>query len=84
MMNLNKCILDCNKDVECLIIRIDGGIRAKIRLAHLGILPGMMIIKTMQAPFKGPITIMVKSASIVIGRGLAAKIMVRCLNHDEL
>jgi Fe2+ transport system protein FeoA len=49
---------------------------AKKRLACLGIIPGVTIIKRKSAPFRGPIEILVKGSSIVIGRGLAIKIIV--------
>lgn len=51
---------------------------AKMRLANLGIIPGVKITKKQSAPLKGPIEIIVKGSSLVIGRGLASKIFVSC------
>ncbi|MBD3227775.1 MAG: hypothetical protein GF329_06265 [Candidatus Lokiarchaeota archaeon] len=49
----------------------------KRRLCHLGVLPGVDIIKKRSAPMRGPIEVVVKGSSLVIGRGLASKILVR-------
>ncbi|MFX1425709.1 MAG: ferrous iron transport protein A [Promethearchaeota archaeon] len=57
---------------------------AKRRLANLGVIPGIKILKKKSAPLKGPIEIIVKGSSIVIGRGLASKIMVRCQGQCEI
>ncbi|MFX1237127.1 MAG: ferrous iron transport protein A [Promethearchaeota archaeon] len=46
--------------------------------------PGAKIIKKKSAPFKGPVEIVVKGSSLVIGRGLAAKIIVHCDNSCNL
>ena len=63
-----------------MILRVNAGVRAKRRLANLGILPGSKIIKKKAAPFRGPVEILVKGSSLVIGRGLATKIIVKCLD----
>ncbi len=62
---------------KLIVQRVNAGHHAKMRLACLGIIPGVEIIKTKTAPFRGPIEIMVKGTSLVIGRGLAAKIIVK-------
>jgi len=36
------------------------------------------IVKKKSAPLKGPLEIIVKGSSLVIGRGLAEKIVVKC------
>jgi ferrous iron transport protein A len=51
---------------------------AKQRLANLGIVPGSKISKTRSAIFNGPIEVSVKGSKIVLGRGLAAKVIVKC------
>jgi DtxR family Mn-dependent transcriptional regulator len=78
------CLTDCERDTELTVISISAGFEAKRRLADLGILPGVKIVKKRAAPLKGPIEIIVKGASLVIGRGLAAKIMVRCQKFCNL
>jgi len=57
---------------------VNAGYRAKMRLANLGIVPGVKIKKKKSAPLRGPIEIIVKGSSLVIGRGIASKIIVSC------
>ena len=81
---LIKCLTDCEIGSELLVIGVNAGQRAKKRLAHLGILPGVKINMRKCAPFRGPINIIVKGSSIVLGRGLASRILVDCGNmHKE-
>ena len=61
---------------------MNAGHHAKRRLACLGIIPGVKIIKKKTAPFHGPMEIIVKGTSLVIGRGLAAKISVKSEKFD--
>ena len=80
--SLIKCLIDCELGSKLKIISVDAGYRAKQRLANLGIVPGVKIIKKRAAPFHGPIELIVKGSSLVIGRGLASKINVEC-NKDS-
>lgn len=73
LKNLNECLIGKKFKVQS----VNAGYRAKRRLACLGIIPGVEIIKRKAAPFRGPIEIMVKGSSLVIGRGLASKIIVK-------
>ncbi|MFW9866059.1 MAG: ferrous iron transport protein A [Candidatus Thorarchaeota archaeon] len=63
---------------------VNAGSKAKRRLANLGIVPGVQIIKKRSAPLRGPLEIIVRGTSLVIGRGLASKIIVRCQEQCEL
>ena len=76
--NLIQCLSKCELGSELIVIKVDAGQMAKIRLANLGIVPGVKILKKKSAPFNGPIEIEVKGSSLVIGRGLASKIVVNC------
>lgn len=76
---MSKCISECSKCQEFIVESISAGTRVRIRLVHLGLYPGVKIIKTKQAPFNGPIELKVKGTNIVIGNGLAEKIMVKCI-----
>jgi len=76
--SLTKCLTECEKGEEVVILRVNAGHNAKTRLANLGVVPGVKIRKTKNAPFKGPLEIIVKGSSLVIGRGLASKIIVEC------
>ena len=75
---LKKCLTECEKGEEVIVLSVDAGFRQKRRLANLGLLPGAKIKKKKDAPFRGPLEVMVKGSSLVIGRGLASKITVQC------
>ena len=75
---LKKCLTECDKGEEVIVLNVDAGPRQKRRLANLGILPGAKIKKKKDAPFRGPLVVIVKGTSLVIGRGLASKITVQC------
>ena len=75
---LIKCLTECEKQKEVRVLNVNVGYGAKRRLAHLGIIPGTIIKKKKEAPFRGPIEINVKGTSLVIGRGIASKILVEC------
>jgi len=76
--SLPKCLIECGKGEEVVVLRVNAGHKAKTRLANLGVVPGVKITKTKNAPFRGPLEIIVKGSSLVIGRGLASKIFVEC------
>lgn len=72
-----KSLIECPIGKKLKVIRVNAGYHAKQRLAHLGIVPGVNIIKKSSAPFRGPIEINVKGSTLIIGRGLAARILVQ-------
>ncbi|MFX0040530.1 MAG: ferrous iron transport protein A [Candidatus Heimdallarchaeota archaeon] len=76
--SLLKCLTECNRDEIVTVVTVNAGYKAKMRLANLGIVPGVKIKKKKSAPLKGPIEIIVKGSSLVIGRGIATKIIVTC------
>ena len=76
--SLLKCLTDCKKGEETRVIRVNAGFQSKRRLANLGIVPGTMIKKKREAPFHGPVEIIVKGSTLAIGRGLASRILVEC------
>jgi len=75
---LIKCLTECEEREEITIKSVNCGFRAKRRLANLGLVPGSKIKKIKTAPFRGPLQISVKGSTLVIGRGLANKILVEC------
>jgi len=75
---LIKCLTECEMGESVVVLRVNAGFKAKKRLAELGVVPGSEIVKSKSAPWKGPIEILVKGSSLVIGRGLASKIVVKC------
>jgi len=66
-------LLQNNKEI--IVRRVHAGWRAKTRLANLGIVPGTKLKKIRSAPLFGPIQVKVKGSDLVIGRGLARKIL---------
>lgn len=77
---LTKCLTECESGEEVIVLSVQAGYRAKTRLANLGIVPGVKVKKVKNAPFRGPIEIKVKGSSLVLGRGLASRIIVNCKN----
>ncbi|MFX1258071.1 MAG: ferrous iron transport protein A [Promethearchaeota archaeon] len=75
-ISLLKCLTECNKGEETRIISVNAGLKSKKRLANLGIIPGTIIKKKREAPFHGPLEILVKGSTLALGRGLASKIFV--------
>ena len=75
---LIKCLTECDKEEDVRVLNVNTGFKAKRRLANLGLVPGTVIKKKKEAPFRGPIEIYVKGAQLVIGRGLASKKHVEC------
>jgi len=77
-INLIKCLTECNKGEEVEVVTVNAGFNAKRRLYNLGIYPSSVIRKKKDAPFRGPLEVIVKGTNIVLGRGLASKIFVKC------
>ncbi len=80
-VTLLKCLTECHKGEVVIVVNVNAGYKAKRRLANLGIVPGVKLIKKKSAPLRGPLEIIVRGSSLVIGRGLAEKIIVKC--NDE-
>jgi len=73
---LTEYLSECESGEEVIVLSVNAGYRAKTRLANLGVVPGVKITKTKNALFKGPIEIKVRGSSLVLGRGLASRIIV--------
>lgn len=73
---LTTYLTECESGEEVIVLSVNTGYRAKTRLANLGVVPGVKIRKTKNAPFNGPLEIKVKGSSLVLGRGLASRIIV--------
>ncbi len=58
------------------VVHIRAGFKATQRLSGMGITPGTQIKVISQAPFRGPIQIIVRGTRLAIGYGLAMKIFV--------
>jgi Fe2+ transport system protein FeoA len=62
-----------------MVLQIEAGHKAKLRLNQLGIITGEILFVKGGASFQGPILIEVRSSQIAIGRGMAAKIKVQMI-----
>ena len=58
------------------IIGIEGGHGVKGRLMHLGIVPNSIVRIKRAAPLHGPLMLSVNGIDLLIGRGIARKIVV--------
>ena len=70
-MTLNK--IESGKTVQ--MVSIEGGRNLKSRLASMGLIPGVEI-KVVRHSSTGPFIVVVKGTRLVLGRGMAQKIMV--------
>lgn len=71
-----RALTDLKADESGKIISLSGGKLAIKRLADLGLTPGTAIKIIRKAPGSGPLQVEVRSAKLIIGKGLAAKILI--------
>lgn len=57
------------------IVSLNGGKNLTKRLADLGISPGTVITVLRKSLFSGPVQVEVSGSRLVLGRGLASKIL---------
>lgn len=74
---MTKLIIDLKKNQEAIIESVTGGWRATKRLADLGLTPETTVEVLKKAPFSGPLLIKVRGSKLILGKGLAAKVLVR-------
>ena len=80
MIENNRTVLANMRDGQAgTVISIDAGKKATKRLADLGLIPGKEIKVLRKTLFSGPVEIQVSGSRLVIGRGLASKIVVEVL-----
>jgi DtxR family Mn-dependent transcriptional regulator len=72
-----SAVLDLEVGKRGRILDIRGGRAVKQRLYDLGLTTGTEITLLDKSPFTGPILLLVRGSSLAIGRGIAAKIIVR-------
>ena len=69
-------ITDAKEGQKVTVVSILGGHMAVKRLSDLGLTPQTEIKIVKKIPYRGPIEIEVRGSNIVVGRGLASKILV--------
>jgi ferrous iron transport protein A len=72
-------ILDIKNGQWVTVVDFHEGMGMETRLSQLGFLPGNKIRIIRAAPFHGPLLIEVGGREIVLGRGIARKILVKYL-----
>ncbi len=70
-------LINLKPDEDAEIISILGGQMVNKRLSDLGLTPETKIRVLRRAPFWGPIEIEDRGSRLVLGRGLASKILVK-------
>lgn len=75
--NKKTLLTDLSVGQKAEIVSIEGGRGARKRLSDMGLTPNTTIEVIRIAPFFGPVNIEVRNFRLVIGRGLASKILVK-------
>jgi ferrous iron transport protein A len=75
----NISLADLENGQTGIIISMHDGKKASKRLADLGLKPGTEITVRSRTLFSGPVQIEVNGSKLVLGRGLATKIIVELL-----
>jgi len=78
MMDENTQIVTLSKIRSGTVVRlisVEGGSNLKSRLASMGLIPGEEI-KVIRNSLAGPFIVIVKGTRLMLGRGMAQKIMV--------
>ncbi len=70
------CLLDLEAGQEAKIISITKGTAATKRLSDLGLTPKTKVKVLKKALFCGPLEIEVRGSKLVLGRGVASKVLV--------
>ena len=75
MFKVNNTLIDLNEGEQAEIFSINGGFNASKRLADLGLTPGVKV-RIIKKLFSGPIELKVRGSRLVLGRGIASKILI--------
>jgi len=70
-------LFQANSGQKLSVVDVLGGPGLRRRLAQLGILPGTHLQVVRHAAFGGPLLVDVEGRVIAIGKGIAAKVLVR-------
>lgn len=79
MMVHNQTLLsNVANDTDVRFVSVDAGAALKSRLAAMGLLPGTQF-RVINNGHPGPFVIELKSARVMLGKGMAGKIYVRTI-----
>ncbi|HOF20708.1 MAG TPA: FeoA family protein [Bacteroidales bacterium] len=71
-----RSLIDLQEGQSGIVLSLNGGRNLTKRLADLGMGPGTRITVLRTSLFSGPVQVEVTGSKLVLGRGLASKILV--------
>jgi ferrous iron transport protein A len=76
-------LTDVREGERSVIVLALGGLRMVRRLAEMGLTPGTEVRVVRSAPMRGPIEIFVRGVSLALGRGIAARVLVKRATNNH-
>jgi len=75
---MEKLLTELKPGDQGTVVAVKGGRGMQSRLRSLGLIEGQTLRKLSALAWGGPVVVEVKRTQVAIGRGMAAKILVRC------
>ena len=75
---MEKPLTELKPGDQGTVVAVKGGRGMQSRLRSLGLIEGQTLRKLSALAWGGPVVVEVKRTQVAIGRGMAAKILVRC------
>ena len=75
---MEKLLTELKPGDQGTVVAVRGGRGMQSRLRSLGLVEGQTLRKLSALAWGGPVVVEVKRTQVAIGRGMAAKILVRC------
>jgi ferrous iron transport protein A len=75
---MEKLMTELKPGEQGIVVAVHGGRGIKARLRSLGLVEGQTLRKLSALAWGGPVVVEVKRTQVAIGRGMAARILVRC------
>jgi ferrous iron transport protein A len=75
---MEKLLTELKPGDQGTVVGVKGGRGMQSRLRSLGLVEGQTLRKLSALAWGGPVVVEVKRTQVAIGRGMAAKILVRC------
>lgn len=72
-------LCDLKKNQEAVIVSVTAGLKVAKRLADLGLTPNTTIKVLRKTIFCGPVEVQVRGTNLILGKGMATKILVKKL-----
>lgn len=77
-----RSLADAPAGRKAVVVEVAGGLGAKRRLLEMGLSPGSEV-EILINSFSGPVVVKVRGVMAALGRGLAAKVLVRLEESGE-